>query len=148
MAEIEVEFDNKEVEKFLKNLVKNTKEVDRSSVLEKNIAPVIFRDILEHFNAEMGPKTKWPALTGWYAKWKKKKFGDRPMLVMSGDMRKAFLPANSRITNRGYEFYNTMPYSGEHDRGENGKKKREFMFLTDEGMNRVSALTMAFIMKD
>src|SRR3990167_3564569 len=97
MAEIEVSFDTKKVEEFLKDLVKKTKNIDRSKELARTISPIIFRDVITHFDKQVDTKgKKWPALTGWYKPWKAKKYPGRPKLVLSSRMRQAFNAGNIR----------------------------------------------------
>ena len=86
-----------------------------------------FRDIIQHFQSEKGPK----------AKWKKSKRAKREggrTLQDTGNLRQNFTPTN--IDDSGKDkiiFFNPTPYASQHDLGDPGRNlpKREFMYLTD-----------------
>lgn len=149
MAQKFVVFNSKKWEKYFAGVKVNLKRSNK--ILRAAFGTVGFQDIINHFKQESGSDGKWPkrarSTQEMYASLNKKNAKFNPsnkLLVLSGNLRKAFLPTNVKElgAKRGILFFNPIKYSGTHDRGSRKKKipKREFMWLSSRakvGMQRV-----------
>jgi len=56
----EIEFKSNEVQKWLKSLSKNTKQVkEKTKKYASVLAAIVYKDIIQHFDKEEGSKGKW-----------------------------------------------------------------------------------------
>jgi hypothetical protein len=146
----EVVFNDKEVTKFLGDLtkkIKKTKDAEKAYVGLLSI--IVFRDIMDHFDKDMGSDGKWPDLSPNYAAWKREK-GYEKTLAINGKLRGGLMPIkNNRYTKTsgGILWKNTVKYSGKHEYGE-GVPKRDMMWLSDSAMEEISKETLQFLLDE
>lgn len=152
MASAEIRFDSKRAEQFFDNLRRNVKSVtERENKYVSSISPFVYRDVIEHFEAEKGPKGRW---RGWSKIYRdrmiKRGKGGNKILQDSGRLRNTFKPTNWRKSSEGLFWYNNaktksgFPYAFAHDTGGPKLPKREFMWLSDKAMKNISKVTAAF----
>jgi len=129
---IEIEFDSEGLVKIIDRVALSLAAIkDRDMKFGKMISPIVFRDIIEHFEKEQGPSGAWP-------KWSKsymqsiaglvafRRFGNRTVAITSdefleknkpprepgkklqdtGQLRNQIRPTNIRRNAAGYEWYN------------------------------------------
>jgi phage gpG-like protein len=143
--------DDKRIKKFLKSLEsKNTKVSQAQKEYTKRIAPIVFADIMDHFENEQGPKGQWAEWSDIYASHMAKigKSGNN-ILQDTGRLRQSFLPTNSRKASNGILWFNPaktdtgFPYASHHD--ETAKTTRPFMWLSPNAMELIGEATLDFI---
>lgn len=144
-----IEFDSKEVDKFIDELDRGVRDVkDRQSKFMNALGPVVYRDVIEHFEREQGPQGKWKPWSKNYREYMQKIGRDGNQILQStGRLRQAFKPTNYRISGEYVYWYNNAktgtpkkgayrqtpagtPYAYMHDEGV-GVPKREFMYLSE-----------------
>lgn len=147
-------FDDKEFAEFLQKLKKNSVTLAQGS---KNLAGAIsanvFRDIMAHFDTEMGddqtPWQQWSAIYGEHM-YLLGKSGNK-ILQDTGRLRQSFLPGNYRIKDGGIVFYNPaktesgFPYASAHDKGGKRLPQREFMWLSGIAMEEIAEVTLKIL---
>ena len=109
----------------------------------------MFRDVIEHFEQEMGSKGPWHRLTERYAK-------ERPqgkILQISGHLRQSFKPTNYKsVADEGLFWYNNattksgFPYAFAHNKGGPILPKRDFMWISGVALKRIADQTVKFMM--
>ena len=160
-------FDEKKVQKFMRELRRNEKDVlKREREYVQSLMPEVYNDIIDHFKKQKGPDGKWPNWVPWYIRWqqkrKPKRTQKRNMLKDTGHLRQGIQFTNWRLRRKGIEVFNPaktakgVPYAKIHDeggwsrigRGKGRKlriKQRKFMWLSDGAMNRISIITAAWL---
>ncbi len=81
-------------------------------------------------------RSKWPALSIAYARWKKKKFPGKKILELTGRMKKAATIRGAadnitRITHNEMTVGLSTPYAMKHQKGLEGLPQRKIIELTD-----------------
>lgn len=157
MAQTSIVFRTAKVERFFKQLKKNKDQItDRHKAYWASISIIGFKDVIEHFEKEQGPKGRWKKWSKLYkehmdkiGKGTNKKLQDTGRLrqstvipMRSGEIRKGYLVFNPAQTSKGF------PYAYAHDRGGPKLPKREFMWLSLKAMNRISIITANYMLKD
>lgn len=102
-----------------------------------------FKDIIKHFQAEMGPNGKWQRSQ------RAIKEGGQT-LQDTGNLKKNFLPTNSKRYNKdAILIFNNAPYSGVHDTGSAKRSlpQRKFMYFTNKAMDRIAEMFLDQITK-
>lgn len=153
---INLEFDAKKAEEFLKRLKRNKDSVDkRDDAYVSTISLFVFQDIINHFEKEQGPSGKWKAWSKVYAEHMETiGKGGNKILQDSGRLRQSFTPGQWRKRPAGIEWYNPaktkggFPYAAAHDEGGPKLPQRRFMWLSDSAMNKISEATAAFLAGD
>ena len=138
--------DDKEWRKYLKNTQRTIKTINKT--LQVAYSTIGFRDILKHFNAETGPRGRWPsAKPGTFARRPKGRKRISPKLLQdTGNLRRNFLPTNSKkINNKSILIFNNAPYSAVHDNGSRRKNipQRKFMWFSDRALNAMSKFLLS-----
>lgn len=167
-----IQFDSEEVEKFIDELeqgVRNVKE--RESKFMNTMGLIIYKDVIDHFEKEMGPDGKWKPWSDSYSAYrkslltpgKKKRVDDRAakkkekpkyfaILQFSGRMRQNFKATNYRTSGEFVYWYNNVKskkgemYSGKHDEGI-GVPKREFMYLSENAKEQMLNSILQYILR-
>lgn len=151
----EIEFENKEVKDFLNNLNKRIKHIKGGNKQYAGlISSIIYKDIINHFEDESGRDGKWEKWSLSYAiKMKEKGKSGNKILQDSGRLRNTFKPTNFRTTSEGLLWFNNaktksgFPYAYAHNEGEDKLPKREFMWLSDNALNKISEQTLQFMIE-
>jgi phage gpG-like protein len=119
------------------------------------LSTVVFRDVIDHFQAEEGSDGPWTAWSDVYARHMQSigKAGNK-ILQNSGRLKQAFTPASWRSVTGGILWYNPaktksgFPYAKAHDEGGPVLPKRDFMWLSDDARERLAGLTLQFILSN
>ena len=152
----EIEFDDEEIRKFFNNFKKRLKAVDNG---EKKFAAllsaIVYGDIMDHFKKEEGPQGKWPAWSKIYREHMDKiGQGGNNLLQFSGRLRQNFLPTSVRTTKDNIEWFNNaktkkgFPYAAAHNEGGSKLPKRNFMWASDNAVERMAKNTLGFILDE
>lgn len=152
----EIEFENKEIKAFLKNL--NTRLKDIKGGQKKYvglISSIVYRDILSHFEQEEGSSGKWPEWSLFYAmKMKELGKGGNKILQDSGRLRNSFKPQNYRSVSEGILWFNNaqtksgFPYALAHNDGGDQLPMRDFMWASDKAQDSIAEKTLQFMIDE
>lgn len=150
-------FDDKEVRDFISNLKSRLKNVtDGETKYIGLLSAIVYADVLDHFRGQQGSKGPW-------AKWSKsyqeqmnrEGKGNNKILQDTGKLRQNFIPSNVKKTGKGFLWFNNattekgFPYAWGHDTGNvKGKKIRDFMWLSDKALDKISEQTLAFMLDE
>ena len=154
MPDAEAKFKDKRVRAFLKKVD------NKASLVKKKkkqyaltLSPIVFRDIIDHFQKEMGPRKRWEPWTTAYRNHLAKigKSGNK-ILQDLGRLRNSFIPTNFRNTAKGLVWFNPaktrtgFPYAAHHD--ENARKTRPFMWLSKKAVTNMANQTLKFLVDE
>lgn len=164
---LSAQFQDKEIQKFLKSLSKNSEEVKkRAKKYVETISPIVLADIERHFNDapkgasggknfgvdSAGNRISWDGWSKRYTILMKKigKGGNR-LLQDTSHMRKMLKPTNYRKSSSGILWYNNaktesgFPYAAHFD--ETAQNPRPFMWLSKKAFDTLSVATLDFMLK-
>lgn len=150
---MEAEFQDEGLRKFLGQLDKNLKDVKNGKKEYAGLmSAIVFQDVLSHFEKEQGSGGAWKPWSESYADaMAKSGHGGNKKLQFSGRLRQNFKPTSFRSVKDGVLWFNDaltkegFPYAFAHDEGD-GQPKRDFMWLSDKAMEKMSEQTLAFIL--
>ena len=157
MAEISVFADMKLAEKFLERLKSKAKDIeDASQKTQRILSPIVFKNVIEHFQGEEGPSGPWDEWSGVYAAHMERMGkGGNKILQDSGKLRQSFRPQNVRRVSQGLLWFNPaktstgFPYAYAHDEGGPKLPARPFMWLSKTGLENIAiAITKWLDSKD
>lgn len=149
------EFHDEEVKAFVRDLIDQTKKV-KSFGREYIglLSAIVYADINRHFEEEkgsQGPWTKWSKM--YRDKMKKEGRAGNKILQDSGRLRNNFSPSKNRKTSSGILWFNNAktkdgrPYAAEHDDGIGRLPKRDFMWLSDGALEKITDQTLKFLIE-
>lgn len=152
---IELEFDSAEAKKFLESLQ------DRQDAISKQtdwfvtdvIGIFVFQDVMDHFKRETGSSGKWEKWSPAYAANARAR-GQKMILQNTGRLRQNFSAGQWRKRGGNIEWYNNaktargFPYAAAHNEGGPILPKRDFMWLGDGAMKKISDACAAFMAGD
>jgi len=152
-ANIQAIFEGKEATKFLNKLKKKAGSLkDGSKILGGIISATVFQDIISHFEQEEGSDGAWTSWSESYAiSMSKRGRGGNKILQDSGKLRQGIQPGNYRAQMGGILFFNPskvsggFPYAAAHDIGGPKLPRRNFMWLSEDGMDKIATLTLKWI---
>ncbi len=154
MAEVEIKFDSKAAEKWFSGIQKG---VDRAGDAHKDyvdaISAFVVADVTRHFEDERGAKGPWKRWSDIYASHMARiGKGGNQILQDTGRLKNSFKPTNYTVGKGQVTWYNDaktkkgFPYAYAHDEGGPILPKRDFMWLSDDAMKKISSITMAYIL--
>lgn len=150
------QFDNSQVKNFLKNLNQKLADVkDGKNKYVGLLSAIVYKDVNSHFEEEKGPKGKWKAWSSIYQQHMKAvgKQGNK-ILQDSGRLRNNFKPTKVKSSSNGILWFNDAKtksgfgYAGAHDNGSGNLPQRDFMWLSDDGLESVSRQTLQFMLDE
>lgn len=152
MADVAV-FDSKRAEKFFKDIEKNVK---RATSMHRTfvtaLAPIVFQDVINHFEKTMGSQGRWDKWSDLYRKRQKKTGkGGNKILQDSGRLRNSFMPTNWRLDKNSVMWFNPaktktgFAYAAAHDQGWAPLPKRDFMWLSRKAISRLASVSAAYM---
>lgn len=151
----EVEFDDKEVAQFLRQVAKNMKNPGKIDAVVGAFSAIVFADVMDHFRTEKGPNEKWQAWSKMYAEHMKKiGRGNNKKLQFSGRLRGTFKPESRRVTPTSFNWFNNAktksgyPYAWGHDSGDGKQPQREFMWLSDKAFGKMEDVIWQLILEE
>lgn len=157
MAEISyIEFHDKEVREFLKNLNSRLSQVKNGSRKYGGLlSAIVFKDVNLHFQNEQGSGGAWKSWSPTYQEHMQRigKSGNK-ILQFNGRLRQSFKPSNYKFQKDGIFWFNDavtksgFPYAFAHDTGGPKLPKRDFMWLSDDAMESISVQTLQFMLDE
>lgn len=153
MASVSIQFRDKKTRQWLDSLNKSVKEVALAKKhYAEMVSAIVFQDIMDHFEKQMGSKGKWQRWSDAYNEHMiKKGKGANNILQDTGRLRQSFTPTNYRRKNAKIVWYNNaktargFPYAAAHDEGGGKLPKRDFMWLSKDAREEISKSTLKFI---
>jgi len=150
-----LEFESREVKDFLKNVEKRLSGIENGSKEYTGLlSAIVYEDIIRHFEDEQGEGGPWQQ---WSASYKKQMNengkGGNKILQDTGKLRNTFKPSKVRKTAVGFLWYNDakvkggFPYAFAHNEGGPKLPKRDFMWLSDKAMDKISVQTLQFMIE-
>lgn len=144
---------DKEAQSFLKKKLKQVKSIQAGEdSYVKLLSPVVFSDIISHFEKESGPEGPWKPWSKMYNEHMQAiGKGGNKILQDTGNLRQAFQPTNVKSSGRGILWFNPaktqsgFPYAAAHDTGGPRLPKRSFMWLSAEARQNISKQTLKFL---
>jgi len=157
MAEVMVaDFQDAEVRNFLKNIDRKLSDIkDGKRKYSGLLSSIVFADVTDHFAEQKGSAGPWKKWSNSYAeKMNEAGKGGNKILQDSGRLRQNFKPTNVKYSSKGYLWFNDavvksgFPYASAHDKGDKSLPQREFMWLSDKAMDKVSEQTLQFMLDE
>ena len=152
MAQVFAQFNDKKVKAFMTRLGKNVKDQRK---IAKVTSPIVFKDVIQHFEKEKGETGRWKP---WSASYRKHMNaigkGGNKKLQDSGRLRQSFLLRNFRTTKDFIVWYNAaktkkgFPYAAAHDRGGPQLPQRQFMWASKKAMNLMAKAILDQVVSD
>ena len=145
-----VAFLSKKAIAFIKRLFGQVDDVKKTRGPYASLVALAFADIIEHFEEETGPKNTWPEWSSRYQlRLKRMGKSGNQKLQDTGRLRQGFLPGNWRNKKGGLLLFNPVIYAKVNDLGAPKKNipQRQFMYLSDKGMDKVRNVTTKFLGK-
>ena len=153
---VEATFDDEEIVEFFKSMRSKLKKIENG---EKKFvclfSAIVFCEIISHFTDQQGSQGPWQKWSDSYEEHMKEiGRGANKILQFSGKLRNNFKPANVRNTNEGLTWFNDaqtaggFPYAAAHDEGGTRLPKRDFMWLSDAGAEKIADQTLAFMLEE
>src|ERR1041385_123236 len=134
---MEIAIENEEAQEFIAKLVTQAKKVSgKASEFAAVLSPIVFKDVMQHFEQQRGSTGPWKAWSKAYAEHMQKiGKGGNLILQNTGRLRQSFTPRNYRVVSDGLLWFNPaktesgFPYAFAHDEGGPKLPKRDFMWL-------------------
>lgn len=152
------EFQDEEVQKFLRDFDKKIKIVNGKDASKKYIgllSAIVYKDVVTHFDEEKGPTGPWKQWSTFYkAKMDEEGKGGNKILQDTGRLRNNFKPQKVKKVSAGFMWFNDaqtkkgFPYAYAHETGGPQLPKRSFMWLSDNAMEQVETQTLKFILDE
>ncbi len=148
-------FDDKEVQKFLRDISKNIKKPGNNQMVLDAFSAIVYGDVMDHFKQEMGSKGAWQAWSTMYSRHMQRiGRGNNKKLQFSGRLRQNFRPENRRVTDSSINWFNNAktrsgyPYAWGHDNGDGKLPQRDFMWLSNKAAERMAEVVWEAILKE
>lgn len=154
MADVAV-FDSKAAEKFFRDIAKNVdRATNRHRAFVSALAPVVFQDVISHFEKQMGSEGKWKKWSDLYReRMARKGMSSNKILQYNGKLRQSFMPTNWRLDKDAVMWFNPaktksgFAYAAAHDQGWSPLPKRDFMWLSDKSLQRIASISAAYMLR-
>lgn len=152
---MEAFFDDKEVSKFLSEMDKRLKDIENGKKQYLGLlSSIVYRDVLEHFENERGPKGAWDPWSDVYREHMQRigRAGNK-ILQFNGRLRQNFMPTNVRKSSQGINWFNNaktqsgFPYAWGHDEGTGKLPQREFMWASEKALDNMAEQTLQFMIE-
>lgn len=152
----EIVFEDAEIKKFFSDFNNRLKEVKGGKKkFAAMLSSIVYGDIMDHFKKEEGPQGKWPAWSKIYRDHMEKTGkGGNNLLQFSGRLRQNFLPTSVRSKSDGIEWFNNaktkkgFPYAYAHDVGGPVLPRRNFMWASENAIERMSKNILGFMLDE
>ena len=107
-----------------------------------------FKDIIQHFKDQLGPKGKWKKLAPITIKARRNKDKSSIKILQdTGQMRNSLRPGIGKkdFKRNRVILFTTIEYAKKHNEGLKGMPKREFMWLSKNAKNQIKKITAEFM---
>jgi len=149
MAEVFVFFKDKKLREFIKRIDKKTKEYrNRKKNFITAISAMVFRDIIDHYEKEQGPKSKWKAWSAAYRRQMAKRGkGGNKILQDTGFLRQNVRAANVRKVSEGILWFNPAKTKSGFGYAKHHDKTRPFMWLSKAALKNIGRITLKKVLE-
>lgn len=156
MSDVDVaEFEDAEVREFLSELNEKTAKIKGAKKEYAGLLSIIvFQDVNQHFEQERGSGGPWVKWSESYREsMQKRGRAGNKILQDSGRLKNSFLPKNYRQTSNGILWFNPaktktgFPYAAAHEEGGSTLPQRDFMWLSDQAMDKIEIQTLQFLLE-
>ena len=139
-------FESEEWTRVLKKLKDKWKDIKNRKEFGAIVAIAGFKDILSHFDDELGPTGKWQERSEAYKIYAHKQ-GKTKILQFSGTLRKSFTPSSPKFRSNtsGIILYSKVPYARAHDEGLGKMPERKFMWLSKDAIDSIIKQTLKWL---
>lgn len=153
---VTAEFDDKELRDFFRNLKSRLERVKGAeSKFMGLLSALVYQDVMSHFKSEMGSEGPWAQWSAAYKKYRQTHGpGSGNILQWSGKLRQNFKPSDWKKQGDSFVWFNDaktksgFAYAWLHDTGGPNHPQRDFMWLSDAAVAKISEQTMAFLIED
>ncbi len=148
------EFEDKQWQSLLKRLNVKWKDIENRKEFGGIVSAIVYEDVIDHFDKEKGPNSKWSSWSDSYDKHLKSiGRGGNKILQFNGRLRQTFTPNSWKSKNDGILFFNNaktkagFPYAEHHDEGNSTGKgqSRSFMWFSSKGMTKLVNQTLKWL---
>lgn len=156
MSEVDVaEFDDAEVREFLSDISAKTASIKGAKKEYAGLlSAIVYQDVIQHFEKEQGSGGPWAKWSESYREsMEKRGRAGNKILQDSGRLKNSFLPKNYRQTSGGILWFNPaktktgFPYAAAHDEGGPKLPQRDFMWLSNQAMDKIEIQTLQFLLE-
>lgn len=147
---VTVRFESREWDNFIRHIDEKVKEPTK--LLRSVMFTWGFKDLDEHFRNEQGPDGRWQprkeSTNRAYDQLGGKYRSSNKILQLSGDLRKSVLPGGAQVSDKGryaIAVVSDPDYGGRHNEGSRGMPKREFMWLSDNAVDRMAETILTLV---
>ena len=148
----EVTFNDRDLRNYIKLVQKKFSKTKKAEEFAKQISPIIFKDVIKHFEEEKGPEGDWSPWSDIYEEHMDRVGkGSNRILQDNGKLRQTFSAKKYRKIDSGFEWYNNsktrdgFPYAFAHNEGGKILPERRFMWLSDEGLALIAKTGLRYI---
>jgi phage gpG-like protein len=150
------EFEDKEVKAFLKSMISKSGKVEKQDKQYVGLlSAIVFKDVITHFEQEKGSKGNWKKWSPTYQKHMQEigRAGNK-ILQFSGRLRQNFKPTDYKTSAKGITWFNDaktksgFSYAAAHDSGGGKLPQRDFMWLSDKGLEQISLQTLQYLIDE
>lgn len=149
------EFENEEVTAFIKDLQKKLKKINGGEDEYVGLlSAIVYEDIIRHFEQQMGSGGPWAQWSPFYKEQMDKQGkGGNKILQDTGRLRNNFQPNSRRKVKNGILWFNNattkggFPYAAAHDIGGPILPKRDFMWLSKAGFDKIEIQTLQYLLE-
>lgn len=143
-----VEFQNREIARFMKGLEKRLNQItEGDNRVEAILNPIIQRDIAKHFDREKGPNNSWAPWSTPYAEYRAK-FGGGKILQRTGALRSEATTADVKFQDNGYGWKVSKRTTSGFDYAAFQNEKRPFMWISDKALEEAAKSLLGHILKE
>jgi phage gpG-like protein len=150
------EFNDENVRDFLKSVLKKTEDVKGQKKKYVGIlSSIVYQDVMDHFKREKGSEGPWKDWSKSYTKHMEKiGRGSNQKLQFDGRLRNNFKKTDYKTSAKGILWFNDaktasgFPYAAAHDNGGPKLPQRDFMWLSDQAMEKMTVQTLQFMIDE
>ncbi len=155
-TEVSAKFESREINEFLEGVSDRLKGAKGGeSRYTGLLSAIIFQDVAAHFQNEEGSQGPWAKWSKSYREQmdKKGRSGSK-ILQWTGNLRQSFKPTNVYSSEGGPIWFNDaqtrsgFPYAYAHDTGGPKLPQRDFMWLSETGLEKVGEQTLQFLLDE
>lgn len=152
----EIEFKDESINNFFASLKGKLKQINGGQKkFAAILSSIVYGDVMDHFKNEEGESGKWLHWSFWYAlQMERIGRGGNKILQFNGRLRQNFKPTKFRVKDGEISWFNDaktksgFPYAAAHNEGGPVLPKRDFMWASDNAIERMAQNTLGFILDE
>jgi phage gpG-like protein len=147
--------DDREFQKWVQKVLKRLENPTDVKKFVGMVGTFVFKDVMKHFDDEKGPTSKWDDWSESYKTYLRSigRISNRK-LQFSGRMKNSFTPEKYRKNQHSLTWYNNAktkggyPYAWGHNYGDGQLPQREFMWLSNDALEKIITTAWDEFIKD